>query len=87
MQVTIDKAGRVLVPKPVRDRFGLDSNGKLDLVETPEGIFLKPEDGRSNLSRDKDGWLVISGEPTANVDWARLVEADREERMNKIAGL
>lgn len=87
MQVSIDKAGRVLVPKPVRDRFGLRRDSKLEMVETPEGIFLKPANRRSSLLRDKDGWLVISGEPTGNVDWDRLVEADREERMNKIAGL
>jgi AbrB family looped-hinge helix DNA binding protein len=87
MQVSIDKAGRILVPKPVRDRLGLREDCKLELVETPEGFFLKPPNRRSGVSRDKDGWLVISGEPTGTIDWDRLVEADREERMEKIAGL
>ena len=87
MQVSIDKAGRVLVPKPVRHRLGLRGESKLDLVETTEGIFLKPADRRPGLSLDDDGWLVISGEPIGNLDWGRLVETNREERMQKIAGL
>src|SRR5208337_4355815 len=42
MVVTIDSAGRIVVPKPVRERLGLRKDSKLELEETADGIVLKP---------------------------------------------
>lgn len=41
MTQKIDKAGRVILPKPVRDRLGLQEGNDLEITETPEGIVLK----------------------------------------------
>ena len=37
MTLKIDSAGRVIIPKPVRDRLGLHADSDLDLQETPDG--------------------------------------------------
>ena len=37
MKVTIDKAGRIVVPKPVRDALGLSGGEKLDIVLSEDG--------------------------------------------------
>lgn len=86
MRISIDKAGRMVVPKPVRDRFGLQGEGNLELVESSEGFVLKPAEIPAGMVRDGDGWLVISGDPNAKIDWSRIVDDDREERMRKIGG-
>ena len=86
MQVTIDQAGRIVVPKSVRERFGLRKDSKLELEETAEGMVLKPIEQESALVRDKHGWLVHTGRPVGKIDWDRLVQEDREERMRKIGG-
>ncbi len=41
MTLKIDKAGRVVLPKPVRDRLGLHEGSDLEILETPEGVVLK----------------------------------------------
>jgi len=86
MQVSIDKAGRVLVPKPVRDRFGLREDCKLELHEGAEGITLKPIGDRPRLLRRPGGRLVYTGRAPADVDWDHLIDDMREERMRKIGG-
>jgi AbrB family looped-hinge helix DNA binding protein len=42
MTLKVDRAGRVILPKPVRERLGLQEGSDLDLLEPPEGVLLKP---------------------------------------------
>jgi len=86
MKVTIDSAGRIVVPKSVRDRFGLQKDSRLELEETAEGMFLKPIEQGSALVRDKHGWLVHTGRPIGKIDWNHIVDQDREERIRKQGG-
>jgi AbrB family looped-hinge helix DNA binding protein len=86
MQVTIDKAGRIVVPKPIRDRLGLQPDTTLRVVESADGILLRPSSWQNELQRDRDGWLVFTGGPSTDIDWNHLVEDLREERMRKIGG-
>jgi len=85
MVVTIDSAGRIVVPKPVRERLGLRKDSKLELEETADGIVLKPVENEP-LWRRENGRLVFMGCPVEKVDWDRIVDEDREARMRKIGG-
>ncbi len=55
MEVTLDKFGRIVIPKPVRDALGLEAGAKLHLetterrTGTPE-IALRPERKRAPRS-------------------------------------
>jgi len=42
MKVKVDSAGRVALPKNVRDHFQLKAGSFLELEESAEGILLKP---------------------------------------------
>jgi len=42
MTVRIDRAGRIVLPKPLRDRLALRSGTELEIHESAEGILLKP---------------------------------------------
>lgn len=86
MHVRIDSAGRIIVPKKVRERLGLKRDSELELEESAEAITLKPVRQESALVRDKYGWLVFTGTPVGHIDWDRLVEDEREERIRKIGG-
>jgi AbrB family looped-hinge helix DNA binding protein len=86
MQVTIDKAGRVLVPKPIRDRFGLREDCQLELEEGAEGIVLKPVASRPRLERRPSGRLVFTSQVQPDIDWDHLIQDMREERIRKIGG-
>ena len=38
----IDKMGRIVIPKEIRDRCGL--NGEIELVLTKDGLLIRPVD-------------------------------------------
>jgi AbrB family looped-hinge helix DNA binding protein len=86
MTLKIDKAGRVILPKPVRDRLGLHAGSDLDVQETPEGVVLKPASRRPSLVR-KGSFLVHTGEVPPGYDILKAIDEDREERMRKAWGL
>lgn len=56
--VTIDEAGRLVIPKPLRDRFGLTAGTRLH-IEAEEGrLLLSPERPEPSLV-ERDGFLVL----------------------------
>ena len=85
MTLTMDKAGRVILPKPLRDRLGLRAGSNLDVVETADGIRLKPVEAESSMVK-KDGMWVFTGTLPPGFDILRAVDDDREARIREIGG-
>jgi AbrB family looped-hinge helix DNA binding protein len=86
MTLRIDKAGRVVLPKPVRDRLGLREGCGLELQEVPEGLLLKPAERRPSMIK-KQGLWVHTGQLPAGFDIVQAIRDDREERIRKVSGL
>ncbi len=86
MQVTIDQAGRIVVPKSVRDRLGLRKDSALELEELADGLVLKPAARAPGLKKDEHGWLVFCGESESGINWDTIVDDMREERIREIGG-
>ncbi|PYY02429.1 MAG: AbrB/MazE/SpoVT family DNA-binding domain-containing protein, partial [Acidobacteria bacterium] len=42
MNIRVDKAGRIVLPKPVRDRLGLKAGASLEICESADGLLLRP---------------------------------------------
>ncbi len=83
MQTTLDRYGRVVIPKQARDRAGLAPGSELEVMVTEEGLTLKPiEDEPALLERD--GVLVFTGEPMENVESA--VTVHRNQRLASVVG-
>ncbi len=86
MRTTIDKAGRVVIPKPFRKRAGLEPGMPLEIRYEDGRIEIEPEPVPVKLVR-KGRWLVIVPQgkippmPEDVVAWAR------RERMEQIAGM
>jgi AbrB family looped-hinge helix DNA binding protein len=78
MTVRIDKAGRIVVPKPLRDRFGFRSDTNLEAVERPEGMLIKRVEQRPSMVK-LDGLWVHQGSPEPGANWEGVVEEVREE--------
>lgn len=62
MQVTIDSAGRLVIPKPLRDRVGLRP-GVVDV--TVEGAGLRVEPLAGDDLQERDGRLLVPRSGTA----------------------
>jgi AbrB family looped-hinge helix DNA binding protein len=60
MEVTIDSAGRIVIPKPLRDALGLTSGSKVDVSRYGPGIQIVPA-GRTARLVYEDGVLVATG--------------------------
>ena len=86
MTLKIDKAGRVVLPKPVRTRLGLRAGSDLELEETPDGVILKPSEQRPSMVKIEGHW-VFTGKVPPGFDVVQAVKDDREDRIRKLAGL
>ncbi len=86
MTLKMDKAGRVILPKPVRDRLGLHEGSDLEVEETPEGVMLKPVEARPSMVK-KQGLWVHTGKVPPGFDVLQAVRDDREDRIRKLSGL
>ena len=40
--VQISPKGHILIPKKIRDKYGVIQGGKVQLIEGPDGILVKP---------------------------------------------
>jgi len=82
--ITIDSAGRFVLPKAMRDQLHLTAGSRLKADLVADKIELTPEPA-TNVKLVKRGKLtVISGSrPVGQV--AEALREDREERMAQIA--
>lgn len=76
MRSTIDKAGRLVIPKSLRDSLGLVA-GEVEIVPDGAGLHIEPLAG--DRLEDEDGLLVIpAADVTVNDDLIRtLRDADQ----------
>lgn len=81
MQVAIDKFGRILIPKEVRDHLGIKPGCVLQLSEKNQQILLKLTPQKAPLQR-KDGVLIFTGEAAGDIESA--IEKERENRFKDI---
>ncbi len=82
METTLDKFGRVVIPKEIRDNLGLKPGEVLQIEKIDNEVILKPVKEETPL-HIKEGVLVYSGKATGNI--AESVRIHREERFRKIA--
>lgn len=80
MELKIDKAGRIVVPKRLRDRLGFKPDTDLEAIEQRDGVLLKKARSAPSMVRI-DGLWVHQGAPEPAANWDRVIEDVREERI------
>ncbi|HMS14461.1 MAG TPA: AbrB/MazE/SpoVT family DNA-binding domain-containing protein [Microthrixaceae bacterium] len=77
VKVAIDSAGRVVVPKALRDRLGLDAGTTVDISAHGSGLHLTPV-GRSARVRTMRGETVaVPDTVITDDDVFAILDADR----------
>lgn len=84
MRTTVDRFGRVVVPKAMRERLGLRAGTAIEIEEAEGHLSLRPAEDSSPLML-KEGVLVFTGAAIGDLEAA--VAADREERVSRLAGM
>jgi AbrB family looped-hinge helix DNA binding protein len=83
--IQIDTAGRVVLPKLIRDRFNLLPGDKLRLTVEGNGIKLEPTDPVGTLVR-KGNVLVFRGnfaDPITTQRVEAMIQQEREARVSE----
>jgi len=84
--VTLDKAGRIVLPKPVRDELHLSPGDTLDLSVEGEQMMLRPRRSSSPLQKKQGVWVFSTGKPMISDETAETLRRIREQRGRHNAG-
>ena len=80
MQTVIDRHGRIVIPKTIRDDLGLNPGAKIDIIEEKDNVIIKPVDIPNPLKRKKKV-VVFCGK--ANSTLKESVSRTRDSRIGK----
>jgi AbrB family looped-hinge helix DNA binding protein len=83
MKTTIDKGGRVVVPKKFRERFHLMPGTEVEITADADGIRLRPRDSGPSLIQEQ-GFLVHHGPEVSEIDLVAFINGEREHRSHDI---
>jgi AbrB family looped-hinge helix DNA binding protein len=81
VKTTIDKFGRLVIPKNIRDRLGLKAGVEVEIEEHDNEIVIRQVGHRLPL-RVEDGVLIFEG--TATGDIAGSMRRHQEVPLNHI---
>lgn len=77
MTFTIDRAGRVVIPKGIREQMNWTPGAELILETKGEEVIIKRADTEPSLSK-VEGLLVHHGGEVGDIDIAGFVRSQRE---------
>ena len=80
MTITIDSAGRVVIPQAMRRRLGLDAGARLEIEEVDGTVVLRPAN-RVAMEIAEDGLPILrspDGDPLTTDDVRTVIEETRE---------
>ena len=81
--ITIDAAGRLILPKAMRERLHLRAGSKLRADLIADRIELTPAADQGAEVARRGRRLVVTGARSA-IDPAEAIRADREERLEHL---
>ena len=79
----IDKSGRLVLPKKMRDALRLVPGTRVVINQTEDAIVIQPEPKPLGLYMKEGMWVYDTGPlPPEHVDW---VNKAREDRIDQLA--
>ncbi len=81
MVTTLDKFGRVIIPKRFREQLGINSKSTLNISEDGKRIVIELVQEKKPVV-DRNGILVFTG--NLEDKKSELIKSDRNKRMHKL---
>jgi AbrB family looped-hinge helix DNA binding protein len=85
-KVTLDRAGRVVLPKTLRDEMRLSPGDTLDLTLKGDEVTLRPRRGATPLQKERGVWVFRTGRPLAADETDETLRTIRAQRRRQNAG-
>jgi AbrB family looped-hinge helix DNA binding protein len=79
-RLVIDKAGRVVIPKQLREELRLEAGDTLELTVAGEEMTLRPVRGAGPLAKEQGVWVFRTGQPLPASATDEMARQLREER-------
>jgi AbrB family looped-hinge helix DNA binding protein len=80
IRLVIDKAGRVVIPKALREALHLGPGDALEMESAGEQITLRPVRGTGPLTKEHGVWVFYTGQPLLASNTDETLQQIREER-------
>jgi AbrB family looped-hinge helix DNA binding protein len=82
--VEIDKAGRIVVPKKLRDALHLTPGTRLKVERNGESLVLDPDFPEPQLLQKDGMWVMTGGKAIGSEEVAALLKQGYDERHSRI---
>jgi AbrB family looped-hinge helix DNA binding protein len=79
-RLTVDKAGRIVIPKPLREELHLEPGDALEMESVGDQITLRPVRGTGPLTKEHGVWVFRTGQPLPASATDDILQQIREER-------
>ena len=87
MKLRVDKLGRVVLPKPLRARYGLHPGTELEISEGVQEFALRPSRNSPIWAQNQGIWVHHGVVPQGGLDLLKALNQDREERLQHLGGI
>ena len=84
-KLTIDKAGRVVIPKPLREELHLAAGDSLQLESAGGAITLRPLHETAPLQKENGFWVYRTGRSLKDISITDWIDKSRVERSRDAA--
>ncbi len=85
-RINMDRAGRLVLPKPVREQLQLEPGEALELESFEDHVVLRPVRGDTPLRKKQGIWVFRAGEKLTPSMVEDTMQRVREERVRDVFG-
>lgn len=85
-RLKIDRAGRLVIPKPVREQLGLEAGAELEMEQSGDRIALIPVRSTGPLTKEHGVWVWRTGVRLTAAETEDVLERVRMERSESARG-
>jgi AbrB family looped-hinge helix DNA binding protein len=78
--LTIDKAGRIVLPKPIRQELRIEPGDTFEVETLGDEIKLRPVRRQATVRKKQGVWVLSTGERTTVETVNELIQETRNER-------